>query len=219
MSASAYLSAERQGIADDLLVVGPDAPTLCEGWTARDLAAHLHLREARPDAAVGIVVGAAAGWTRHVQEQIARWPYEDLVEAIRTGPPRLSLFSIPRLEPQLNLVEFAVHHEDVRRGQPDWSERVLEPEYANLLWERTRQLARVLLRRTPVGLTLVRTDGAGGPDDAANRLVVRDEQPMVTVSGPALELLLRAFGRRAVHVDVTGNPHAVRSFGNLQSGL
>ena len=36
--------------------VGPDAPTLCEGWATRDLAAHLVVRETRPDAAAGILV-------------------------------------------------------------------------------------------------------------------------------------------------------------------
>lgn len=33
---------------------GPDAPTLCEGWFTRDLAAHLWIREHRLDAAVGM---------------------------------------------------------------------------------------------------------------------------------------------------------------------
>ena len=32
---------ERQQLADLMASVGPDAPTLCEGWTVRDLAAHL----------------------------------------------------------------------------------------------------------------------------------------------------------------------------------
>ncbi len=214
-----WVRTERQGIADDLLAVGPDAPTLCEGWTARDLAAHIHLREARPDAAVGIIVGPAARWTRHVQEQMAAGPYDELVEKVRNGPPRLSMFSIPRLEPQLNLVEFAVHREDLRRGQEGWTERDLDPQYADLLWDRTRQMARVLIRRSPVGLTFVRTDGVGGADDPANRLVVRDEPPMVTVTGPAMEILLRLHGRRAVHLDIAGNEHAVRAFDNLDSGI
>jgi hypothetical protein len=42
---------------------------------------------------------------------------------------------------------------------------------------------------------------------------------MVTVAGPALELLLRVSGRRAVNVEVTGNEHAVRSFDNLRPGF
>ncbi len=31
---------ERQVLADALLEAGPEASTLCEGWTAHDLAAH-----------------------------------------------------------------------------------------------------------------------------------------------------------------------------------
>ena len=44
---------ERRRFADELLAVGPDAPTLCTGWAARDLAAHVVLRDRRPDAMPG----------------------------------------------------------------------------------------------------------------------------------------------------------------------
>ena len=43
---------------------GPDGPTLCEGWQTRDLAAHLVLRERRPDAAAGVMGGPLAGLHR-----------------------------------------------------------------------------------------------------------------------------------------------------------
>nr|BFF25281.1 hypothetical protein GCM10025732_32460 [Glycomyces mayteni] len=36
---------ERRDLCELLAEVGPDAPTMCEGWTALDLAAHLVLRE------------------------------------------------------------------------------------------------------------------------------------------------------------------------------
>src|SRR5882762_622635 len=36
---------ERRELCDLFLELGPDAPTLCEGWTTLDLAAHLVLRE------------------------------------------------------------------------------------------------------------------------------------------------------------------------------
>ncbi len=47
---------ERASLSDLLDRVGPDAPTLCEGWNARDLTAHLVLRESRPDAVLGVVI-------------------------------------------------------------------------------------------------------------------------------------------------------------------
>ena len=47
---------ERAAIADLMTSLGPDAPTLCEGWTTRDLAAHLVVRATRVDAAAGILI-------------------------------------------------------------------------------------------------------------------------------------------------------------------
>ena len=49
-------SRERAALCDLFAEVGPDAPTLCAGWTTRDLAAHLLVRERRPWASAGIVV-------------------------------------------------------------------------------------------------------------------------------------------------------------------
>ena len=39
------VESERAGLADTLASVGPDAPTLCAGWTTTDLALHVVLRE------------------------------------------------------------------------------------------------------------------------------------------------------------------------------
>lgn len=35
---------ERSAICDAFLAAGPDRPTLCAGWTTRDLLAHLLVR-------------------------------------------------------------------------------------------------------------------------------------------------------------------------------
>ncbi|HEY0698515.1 MAG TPA: TIGR03085 family protein, partial [Micromonospora sp.] len=53
---SRYARSERLALADLMLALGPDAPTLNEGWDTRDLAAHLIVRERRPDAAAGILL-------------------------------------------------------------------------------------------------------------------------------------------------------------------
>jgi uncharacterized protein (TIGR03083 family) len=42
---SDYAKRERVLFADLLARVGPDEPTLCAGWTTRDLAAHIVVRE------------------------------------------------------------------------------------------------------------------------------------------------------------------------------
>lgn len=61
---------ERAALVESLREHGPDAPTLCEGWTARDLAAHLVVRERRLDAAPGILVPQLAGYTERVQARV-----------------------------------------------------------------------------------------------------------------------------------------------------
>jgi uncharacterized protein (TIGR03085 family) len=206
MSASTHARRERTELAELMLTTGPDAPTLCEGWTTKDLAAHLVLRESRPDAAAGIVFSPLAPWTERVQRATASQTYPELVRKVRTGPPTVSVFSIPGVDGLANLFEYVVHHEDVLRAQPDWTPRVLAPDLADLLWARLGQVARVMYVRMPVGVTLVRTDGDGG------RIVARDREPMVIVSGTALELLMRSYGRHAVVLDVAGDPDAVSRF-------
>ncbi len=106
-----YSREERLALCALLDKTGPDAPTLCEGWTTGDLAAHLVLREHRPDAAPGVIGGLLAGYTERVQKRIkARTPFPELVRIIRSGPPRLSPMAIPGVDERANAVEFFVHH-------------------------------------------------------------------------------------------------------------
>ena len=68
--------------------VGPDAPTLCEGWLTADLAAHLVIRERRPDAAPGLVLPALSGYMDRVQRSVRdRYSWPELVAKVRSGPP------------------------------------------------------------------------------------------------------------------------------------
>ena len=69
------------------LEVGPDAPTLSGDWTTRDLAAHMVIRERRPDAAVGIVAAKLARYGERVRVEEAERPYEEIIERLRGGPP------------------------------------------------------------------------------------------------------------------------------------
>ena len=63
-------SRERAALVNTMRDVGPDAPTLCGDWTVRDLAAHLVIRERRPDAAAGIMIPALAGYTARKQQHL-----------------------------------------------------------------------------------------------------------------------------------------------------
>ena len=202
-----YSQEERLALCATLEKAGPDAPTLCAGWTTRDLAAHLVLRERRLDAAAGIPGGPLAGHTAKVQQRLAATPYPALVATIRSGPPRLSPFAIPALDERANTVEFFVHNEDVRRAAPDWAPREISPGLSDALWDRLR-MARFTLRKAPVGVEFARNDGGAGPDGKEGggggngtaeapefRMMVRRSTPVVTVIGKPAELILWASGR------------------------
>jgi uncharacterized protein (TIGR03085 family) len=183
---------ERAALCDLLDRLGPDAPTLCEGWLTRDLAGHLVLREARPDAAPGIVIDFWSGWTKRVQETLAAGDYTRLVNRLRAGPPRWSPFRLRRLGEAGNGVEFFVHHEDARRAEPGWRPRQLTPDVDRLLWARARRMAGIVLRRLPAGVELVRT----GTGERHMARAAKVGQQVVTLSGSASELLLYLYGRR-----------------------
>jgi uncharacterized protein (TIGR03085 family) len=199
-----YARDERVALCALLADVGPDQPTLCEGWQTADLAAHLVLRERRPDASVGIIGGPLARYTRKVQAGLAqRTPYPKLIELIRTGPPRLSPMGVPGADERINVVEFFVHHEDVRRGQPDWQPRELDPGLAEVLWRRLG-MAKLLLRKAPVGVELVREDAAQAGGRV--RITVKARTPVVTVTGTPAELTMWVMGRTgAAQVRLDGN--------------
>jgi uncharacterized protein (TIGR03085 family) len=184
---------------------GPDAPTLCAGWRTADLAAHLVLREHRPDAAAGVMGGPLARHTAQTQRKLSkRTPYPKLVEMIRTGPPRFSFFGIPGVDAKANFAEYFVHHEDVRRAQPDWEPRDLSTDLTDIVWSQLSH-ARFMLRKVPVGIEFARDDlgdrpGSQQPGTQPSaqrpvRMTVRPRTPVVTVIGAPAELLMWTFGR------------------------
>jgi uncharacterized protein (TIGR03085 family) len=206
-----YARDERAALCALLDESGPGAPTLCEGWRTVDLAAHLVLREHRPDAAAGVMGGPLAGYTQRVQRAlIARTPYPQLVNEIRNGPPALSFFRIPGVDERANMVEYFVHHEDVRRAVDGWQPRETGPGLAEALWQRLR-MARLLLRKAPVGVELVRDDLPANPGRRRVRITARARTPVVTVIGAPAELTLWALGRgRAARVRFEGSEADVR---------
>ena len=201
-----YSREERLALCALLDETGPDAPTLCEGWTTGDLAAHLVLRERRPDAAAGVLGGPLAGYTARVQQGIrARTPFDQLVRTIRSGPPLLSVMALPGMDERVNAVEYFVHHEDVRRAAPDWEPREIGRGESDMLWHRLR-MARFMLRHAPVGVELARDD----IDAGSYRITARNATPAVTVIGSPAELTLWVMGRRtAARVRMDGTQPAV----------
>jgi uncharacterized protein (TIGR03085 family) len=191
-----YAHAERLALADALLSAGPDAPTLCAGWATRDLAAHLVLRERRPDAAAGIMLKPLAAHTKRVQDGLASGDYATLVAKVRS-PQTWSLLRIGGIEEAMNISEFFVHHEDVRRAIPGWTPRELSPSYAQAILRRTRATTRLTVRKFPATIVVLAPGaepfqaGAGG-----ERIEVR---------GAPGELLMFFVGRQsAANVEFTG---------------
>ncbi len=202
---------ERHELCDLMDQLGPDAPTLCEGWTTRDLAAHLVVREGRPAAAAGILLPPLAPLTARVQRSTAERPWPELVALVRNGPPWWSLMRLGPLGEKINGVEFFVHHEDVRRVGRGWERRPADPHRAEALWAVLSRLARLCYRRSPVGVVLRRPDGT--------ERVARRGRRSVTVVGPPEELTLHAYGRAEALVDVEGDPMDVQQLQDSQRGF
>jgi len=217
-----YARDERLALCALLDQAGPREPTLCEGWTTLDLAAHLVLREHRPDAGLGLLGGPLAAHTRALQRRLAqRTPYPRLVQMIRNGPPRLSAFGLPGADERANLVEYFVHHEDVRRAQPDWEPRKLDQGLTEVLWHRLG-MARFILRKAPVGVELARDDRpeAAGPGGPRVRITAKARTPVVTVTGAPAELTLWALGRTAAaRVRLDGSEAAVAALSGARWGI
>lgn len=205
--------AQRQTLCDLFDKVGPDAPTLCEGWTARDLAAHLATRDRRPDAVPGIGVKALAGWTERVQRGYAERPYPEVVDLVRFGPPAYAVTRLEAVAERVNLAEYFIHTEDVLRAQTPTQHALVPDELAERLWALLPALGRMTLLRAKVA---VRAAWPGHGEVTLRK--GRDEG--VTLTGRPGDLVLLLSGRRqAADVTVEGAPDAVAAFEATPLGL
>jgi uncharacterized protein (TIGR03085 family) len=182
---------ERAALVETMRTVGPDAATLCGDWTTRDLAAHLVVREGRLDATAGIAVPFLAGYTEKVRRSVAEsYDWDDLLEKVASGPPLYSPFKI--LDPLANMGEMFIHHEDVRRAQPNWEPRLLDDGTTHALGRGFAVMARLTLARSPARASLRTRDG--------RTLVTVGNGPELTVTGDLPELLLFISGRDEVRL-------------------
>ncbi|MBO1754315.1 TIGR03085 family metal-binding protein [Allobranchiibius sp. CTAmp26] len=184
---------ERAALCQTLIEVGPDAPTLDGDWRARDLAAHLILRERRPDAALGAVLPALADRTQRIQRDLAAKDFSGLVEQIRQGPPVWHPARIDKIDMVTNLGEFFVHHEDVLRGGGSWERRELSPELSSALWGSLPQVARLAMRDVRVGVV---ADAPGVGRRSIRK--PKDDHGSVVLTGAPGEIFLSVFGRDGV---------------------
>ncbi|MFB8219750.1 MULTISPECIES: maleylpyruvate isomerase family mycothiol-dependent enzyme [Streptomyces] len=188
--------AERAALVDDLarLDAGQwDAPSLCAGWTVRDVAAHL------VDTARTTRIGFVAGLVR------ARFDFDRQnargVERERGASPEETLGRLRRVVSRTTtppapldtrLVEEVVHGEDIRRAVG------LVRSYPQEAVVRALRLQA----RTPVSF------GGAKETVASVRLTATDADLSIgagpEVTGPALSLLLAVSGRRAALGELDG---------------
>ncbi|HEY0812369.1 MAG TPA: TIGR03085 family metal-binding protein [Pseudonocardia sp.] len=204
---------ERAQLSDLFDELGPDAPTLLEPWTTRDLAAHLVLREHDPLAGPGLVLPGT--WARLAEQRrtaLTRTDFAALVATLRSGPPP-GFFRTAWVRRFPNLNEFFVHHEDVRRADGR-SPRTNPEGMDEALWHNVSQARWFLARRLRgVGLEL---HWAG----TAQTVRARRSQPAACITGLPGELLLYLFGRQdAAHVKVNGAAEAVEALERARFGM
>ena len=89
--------------------------------------------------------------------------------------------------------------------------RPAEPERDGQLWHLLSSMARVLFRRSPVGVALRRPEGT--------QQVVATGFGLVTVVGEPAELVLHAFGRDAARVEIEGSPADVEAYRAAPGGF
>jgi len=203
---------ERAALCDTALQVGEDQPTLSGEWTVKDLVVHLLVREGSP-AAVGILVKPLEKVLDLEMRRVGRQPFNVLVERLRQGPPVWSPYAVPRLDATLNTLEYFVHHEDIRRAQPEWTARDLGAASEKLLWAMVRTGGKGLTRSAPVGVTIENAT-------TGSRAVLKPGEPSVVVRGIPSEVTLFVFGRKAqAHVELIGDDADVARLSGTSLGI
>ncbi|MBP2217166.1 uncharacterized protein (TIGR03085 family) [Arthrobacter sp. CAN_C5] len=213
-----YVEPSREVLAETLLAAGPHSPTLCHGWQAKELAAHLYLREHRPAVALAMVIKPLAAVSDKSVRKLAAQAetvegFKKLVGYFLAGHPFYSPMKRSKaLDASANLIEYFVHTEDVRRARSRWAPRALDEDYSNALWDELIKRAAILYRGVDLGIVLVRSDGL--------RHVAKRAPVSVAIKGDPGELLMHAHGRtRHALVTFEGQPDAVALLDSAEIGL
>ena len=206
------VKAEREELANLLAELGPNQPTLCSGWETQDLLANLVTRERRPDSAAGVVIPALKSWRAKVEATYAAKDYLNLVQDFRSGPTLLSPFAIPFVDNMANLIQFVIHHEDVRRGNPNWVARTGIAELQSEIKKRLPKFAFLALRKSAVGVVMI--------DHESTQYWLKRGGAVVELRGEPIEILLYLTGRQVnANVTVQGSPAALATFERMKFGF
>lgn len=192
------IASERQQLVEYLREAGPHAATLCEGWQTRHMIAHLILRESKPFIAAGVIGGPLGAHTERETKALA-----DTYTTAGAYDTALFKFSKlhgylhmrarnPKADCAMNLVEYFVHTEDVRRATDEWQPRQLPLEVESKIWQMLSKSARMvagkkyrdgLILKAPGRSPLTITKPKAGKTAA-------------TLTGAPGELILHLFGRQ-----------------------
>lgn len=211
---------ERNAFCDLAASLGPDAPTLCTGWTCHDLGAHLWAREARPVAAIGLVTPHLRSIHQQAIDQAKqRFSFDELIQRLRRRRDVALPFRSPLADEKLNTLEFFVHHEDLRRGAQDLGPRVVSPALDAALWARVPTAAAIAarkLRRAKPGVVVRRMVNGFATEEAWVLTTGSDPAVMTAEAG---EAILWLFGRGEHAVTQWDGPSAsVRTITTLRLG-
>ena len=207
-----FAKTERAALADLFITLGPDQPTLCEGWDTEDLLIHLLVRENNPAGAVGQRVQLLHGATEKAEAEYAKRPWSELIEKYRSGPPGWNPTGWGKLDDLTNGGEMFIHHEDARRGQVGWEPRQLDAAAtAELRKMVSSGMSKLGLRKSPVGVVAVMP--------GEEPVTLTSGEPAVTISGEPGELILWIAGRDACKVDFDGDAGAIGTITSLRRGF
>jgi uncharacterized protein (TIGR03085 family) len=119
---------------------------------------------------------------------------------------------VPGLRALVNLNEWFVHHEDVRRanGLPPRTDR---PELDAALWDLAGRTARMAVRGVEDAGVEVDAPGHG-------QRILKKGEPKVTITGGPQELILYVNGRRdAAQVEIAGDQAALDALAAARLGV
>ncbi len=199
-----FARSERLALAAELRTVGPDAPTLCEGWNTKDLAVHIIIRDRYPLSLPGNAFPQFADklpWlserSKKTSAELSELPWNEIVGMVASGPGILSPMALEPIDHLANTAEFFVHHEDVRRAGRGWSPRNLPQEFESQCWRIVSTIARTPGKGAEEPVEYI-ADGFGEVRSGGKN------EPATQVRGKPSELLLYIFGRKShAQVDVT----------------
>jgi uncharacterized protein (TIGR03085 family) len=209
---NSLIRSERISLAHAFTEAGEKQATLCQGWNTKDLLVHLIVRERRPDAAAGIVLPFLKPWREKVERELASGTYEELIETFKSGPGSFSPFALPGVDNVANLIEFVIHHEDVRRAQPNWQPRTETAELQLEIKRRLPKFSMLALRRSPVGVVML--------DSTGQQIWLKRGNTTVELHGEPVEVLLYLSGRQQhAQVSIHGSPAAIATFERVKFGF